>query len=302
VLVRLIQGHLDPQEKFNLQLLPQHLDLYRTLAALPPKDGAPPPQLIVLPETAIPILQDRVPEQEWQRWIDLAHAQKTTLLIGAPVRSGQSRAANSVLVLDATSTAAALIAGTAPRYDKSHLVPFGEFIPPGFRWFVEAMSIPLGEFQRGDTRQPLFTIADQTVATNICYEDVFGEEIVGAVRASTEYGDAGASLLVNASDLAWFGDSWVQRQHLYMARMRSLETARPMVRATNTGMTAAIAADGAVYAQLDAHTIGVLDVEVQGRTGFTPYVRLGDTPILLWLAASLGILAGIAARTRAPPT
>jgi len=300
-LVRLIQGNLDPQEKFNPHLLPRHLEMYRTLAALPPKDGSAPPQLIVLPETAIPILQNRLPAEEWQRWIALARTQEATILMGVPVRSTRAGSAvdsNSVLLIDRASSVAAIAEGTAPRYDKSHLVPFGEFIPTGFRWFVEAMTIPLGDFQRGQPRQPLFSVAGQTIAINICYEDVFGEEIAQTVRASAAYDDAGASLLVNTSDLAWFGHSWAQRQQLQMARMRSQETARPMLRATNTGMTAAISPQGVVYAQLDAHALGVLDVEVQGQTGFTPYVRWGNTPILLWLAASLGVLA---AHTRARP-
>src|SRR5690606_36188883 len=153
---------------------------------------------------------------------------------------------------------------------------------------VDAMHIPLGDFDRGAIRQQHCHLADQRFAPNICYEDVFGEEIIRGVRPSAQHG-AGATILVNMSSLGWFGDSWASRQHLQISRMRALETARPMVRATNTGMTAAIDPNGHVRAVLDAHVKGVLDVEVQGIGGLTPYAKAGNWPILglsLLLAAA----------------
>jgi len=293
ITVRLVQGNVPQSEKFDSMLLRQHLDRYRDLAAQPPKDGGTHPDLIVLPETVIPVLQDRLPANEWQRWRDVARRHHATLLMGAPVhtvRDGGHVYTNSVVALDAATDISALIDGTSVRYDKSHLVPFGEFIPTGFRWFVEAMAIPLGDFDRGAARQRLFTIGGQTIAPNICYEDVFGEDILHAVRPSAAYGDDGANVLINFSNLAWFGDSWALRQHLQMARMRSMETRRPMLRATNTGMTAAISPRGTVYAALPAQQTGVLDVQVQGTQGLTPYVRWGNAPVLAWLAGSLLLL------------
>jgi len=100
------------------------------------------------------------------------------------------------------------------------------------------------------------------------------------------------------SNLAWFGDSWALRQHLQIARMRALETARPMLAATNTGTTAAIAPDGTVGAALPPLHKGVLDVEVQGTTGLTPYVRWGNAPVLIWIG--LLLLLGLALRKRHP--
>src|SRR3546814_8008014 len=98
---------------------------------------------------------------------------------------------------DAETPLSALRAGQpGMRYDKHHLVPFGEFVPPGFRWFVDAMRIPLGDFNRGAPRQALFQINDQFLAPDICYEDVFGEEIIRDVRHSQKFG-TGAHLLVN---------------------------------------------------------------------------------------------------------
>jgi len=288
LLARLVQGNVAQSDKFSPALLRTQLEHYVVLAALPPKDERSPPDLIVLPETVIPVLQNRLPEREWQRWRDLARAQNATLLLGAPVHTVRDQRhvyTNSVLAIDASTDVAALMHGATQRYDKSHLVPFGEFIPAGFRWFVDAMAIPLGDFDRGAPRQPLFSIAGQTVAPNICYEDVFGEEILQSVRAAQ--GDGGATVLINFSNLAWFGDSWALRQHLQMARLRSMETGRPMLRATNTGMTAAISPQGTVYAVLPAQQAGVLDVEVQGMQGLTPYVRTGNAPVLAWLVVTL---------------
>jgi apolipoprotein N-acyltransferase len=189
---------------------------------------------------------------------------------------------NSVILLDPQVAAGA---APAPRYDKRHLVPFGEFVPWGFRWFVDLMTIPLGDFGRGSPDQPPFAVGGQRVAFNICYEDVFGEELLPALTR-----EDGATILANISNIAWFGDSHALPQHLQIARMRTLETARPMIRATNTGMTAAIDFDGRLLAALPPYQLGALSVTVQGRSGLTPYSRTGNWPVaalcLLVLAAT----------------
>ena len=138
------------------------------------------------------------------------------------------------------------------------------------------MSIPLGDFSRGNTLQPNFAIADQRIAANICYEDIFGEELLPALRQ-----DRSASILANFSNLGWFGDSFALRQHWQMARLRALETSRPMLRATNTGTTGAIDEKGRALALLPANRPGVLDVTIQGQQGLTPFTRTGNLPILL---------------------
>jgi apolipoprotein N-acyltransferase len=167
----------------------------------------------------------------------------------------------------------------AQRYDKSHLVPFGEFVPFGFRWFVNLMSIPLGDFTRGTSKQKPFVIDGQRLAPNICYEDIFGEELLPAVRGIAGTQD-GATILANFSNLAWFGDSWALRQHWQMSRLRAIETSRPMLRATNTGATGAIDHRGRDIAQLPPNRVGVLDTTIQGQQGLTPYVRMGNGLIL----------------------
>jgi apolipoprotein N-acyltransferase len=173
----------------------------------------------------------------------------------------------------------------APRqsYAKDHLVPFGEFIPPGFAWVLGILKIPLSDFSRGGADQTPLAVAGQRVAVNVCYEDAFGEEIIRQLPEAT--------LLVNVSNVAWFGDSLAPAQHLRISRMRALETGRPMLRATNTGVTAIIDAQGDVVARLPQFTEGVLKGEVRGRTGATPYVRAGNYPVLA--LSALCILAGL---------
>lgn len=283
LLVRLVQGNIPQSEKFDPEHMMQGLSTYAQLAALPPKEPGADPSLIVLPETIMPLFQDQYPEAFWLQWQAIAQERRATLLLGVPLRTGQRddrRYTNSAIAFDGHTPLGELLAGTpSMRYDKHHLVPFGEFIPPGFRWFVDAMTIPLGDFNRGAARQPLFDLGGQFIAPDICFEDVFGEEIIRSVRDSAALGP-GANILANLSNLAWFGDSWALRQHLQISRMRALETARPMIRATNTGMTAAIDPDGHVRAALPSGTPGVLDVEVQGMQGLTPYVRWGNLPVL----------------------
>ena len=297
MIVRLVQGNIPQSEKFDPQLLQQGLDTYLELAALPPKEPDGAPALIVLPETVIPLFQDRIAPQVWEKWLAVARERNAYILMGIPLHDrpdGNDRYTNSAIAFDTNTPLSALTGGTTSlRYDKHHLVPFGEFVPSGFRWFVDSMQIPLGDFNRGSARQALFPIKGQVIAPNICYEDVFGEEIIESVRDSDTFGP-GASILINQSNLGWFGDSWALRQHLQIARVRALETARPMLRATNTGMTAVIAPDGVVHAVLEPMAKGVLDVEVQGMTGTTPYVRWGNWPVLIWSA--LLLLAGLVLR------
>lgn len=299
IIVRLVQGGVPQSEKFDPELIQRGLDTYMQLAMLPPKEADGAPQLIVLPETVVPLFQDRVAPSLWQQWLDISRERNARILMGVPLhdqQDGQDRYTNSAISFDAQTPLDTLLAGNPQmRYDKHHLVPFGEFIPPGFRWFVDMMQIPLGDFNRGAVRQALFPIEGQMISPDICYEDVFGEEIIQTVRDSDTLGP-GATILVNMSNLGWFGDSWALRQHLQISRMRAMETARPMLRATNTGMTAAIDPNGAVRAALLPTVPGVLDVEVQGMSGFTPYVRWGNVPVLAWIG--LILLLGLLLRRR----
>lgn len=299
MIVRLVQGNVPQSEKFDPSLFVQGQLDYLQLANLPPREPDSTPDLIVMPETVVPLFQDEVAPNLWDRWLDIARNHDADIIMGMPLhesRDGREIYTNSAIGLSPDTPAESIVnARIGMRYDKHHLVPFGEFVPPGFRWFVDALNIPLGDFNRGEVRQKLFQVRDQMVAPDICYEDVFGEEIIQSVRDSDTLGP-GASILLNMSNLGWFGDSWALRQHLQISRMRALETARPIIRATNTGMTAAIDPNGSIRGALDPMRKGLLDVEVQGMTGMTPYVRWGNVPVLAWIAFLLAL--GFAVRRR----
>jgi apolipoprotein N-acyltransferase len=272
--VALLQGNVSQELKFDPERYARILETYARLAE---QSRA---RLIVLPETAVPRFYDLIDPGFLARLEAAAIANEGDLLLGVPFRTGPGAYYNSVVSL-----------GTSPQqaYHKVHLVPFGEFVPPGFGWIVRVLSIPLSDFSRGAPRQAPLAVAGQRVAVDICYEDAFGVEIARALPAAT--------LLVNVSNVAWFGDSLAPAQHLQIARMRALETGRMMLTATNTGITAAIGADGRVIARLPQFVEGRLEVKAQGHSGATPYVRFGDWPVLA-LCALLLAAAFLVARAR----
>ena len=282
--VRLLQGNVAQEMKFNPERAGDTLALYHDMVTEARAD------LIATPETALPMMAHALPPDYLELLSSFAQQSRSNLLIGVPVSDRPGAYANSLLGFSAAGTAA-----QPYRYDKHHLVPFGEFIPPGFRWFVEMMNIPLGDFTRGAAVQAPFEAAGQFVLPNICYEDLFGEEIADQIAASIFSGRPQPTMLLNVSNIAWFGDSIALPQHLQISRMRSLETRRPMLRATNTGATAVVDARGRVQAQLEPFSFGVLSAQVQGMRGWTPYIVFGNT---LVLTAALALLGAIWATRR----
>jgi len=274
----LLQGNIPQDEKFQPGSgVPMALQWYGD--RLTSLKGA----LVVAPETAIPLL----PQQLTPGYLD-AIAQHfasndSAALLGMPLGSLESGYTNSVLGFQPGQV-------EPYRYDKHHLVPFGEFIPPFFRWFTERMNIPLGDFSRGGLAQPHFAWRGERIAPNICYEDLFGEELAAHFRNPA----TAPTVFVNLSNIAWFGNTLAIDQHLHISRMRTLEFERPMVRATNTGATAIIDHRGVVTHQLERHVRGILKGQVQGREGpVTPYAawaaRWGLWP--LWILGGLAVLA-----------
>jgi apolipoprotein N-acyltransferase len=276
--VRLVQGNIDQGQKFTPQTFEQAMTHHLALAQHRGAERnilSSQPNLIVLPETVITQFPQQVPASMWQAWTRLATEQQATILLGSPLydtRTGQYT--NSVIAIT-PDTDWRDLAASQPKYhyDKHHLVPFGEFVPWGFRWFVDMMQIPLGDFTAGGPNQAAFLVGEQRVAANICYEDIFGQELLPAVRS-------GATILANFSNLGWFADSWALRQHWQMAKLRAIETQRPMIRSTNTGITGAISESGQTIARLPTAVAGYVDVQVQGREGLTPYARWGNYPVL----------------------
>jgi apolipoprotein N-acyltransferase len=272
--VSLVQGNVPQDLKFDPARYARTLETHARLAE------ASRARLIVLPETAVPRMLDSVDPAYLERLDAAAKRNGGDLLLGAPTRAASGAYYNSVVSF-----------GVSPRqlYHKVHLVPFGEFVPPGFGWIVRVLSVPLADFSRGAAVQRPLQVAGQRVAANVCYEDAYGNELIRQLPEAT--------LLVNVSNVAWFGDSLAPAQHLQIARARALETGRMHLTATNTGITAVVGRDGRVLAQLASFAEGRLDAVVQGYSGATPYVRFGDWPVLAACVALL-LLVALAWRSR----
>ncbi len=272
--VSLLQGNVPQSMKWEPEKFVQTLQLYEKLVAQAKGE------LIILPETALPAPLSRIPPEYIEKLRGIAFSKNANLLIGVPVQENDKfyNAAVSMGVAD------------AQQYRKVHLVPFGEYMPlrGPLAWFYANLTIPMSDFAAGDPLQAPIKINGQTLGISICYEDAFARDVLRTMPDAT--------LLVNISNDAWFGRSAAAEQHLQLARMRAIETGRPMLRANNTGITAVIDDKGRVTQRLEPWTEGILEATIQGRKGATPYAMWGDLPILLICLAGLGI--GAAQRLR----
>jgi apolipoprotein N-acyltransferase len=205
--------------------------------------------------------------------------------VGVPELDRSGRYFNSVMSF-----------GTAPTqgYRKHHLVPFGDYFPlrPVLGWMMDLMQIPMSDFSHGEPVQVPLRVAGQKIAVNICYEDAFGEEVIRQLPEAT--------LLANFTNDAWWGDSLGPEQHLQIAQLRALEAGRPMLRATNTGVTAIIDSKGRVVASAPQFVKTVVEGNVQGHAGSTPYVRWGNYGFLA--LSALMLLAAVLAKKWAQAT
>jgi len=275
--VRLVQGNIEQRDKFDPDHFVHTLTLYQMLLTQAPAD------LVALPETAITQLPANLPPGYLDAYQRFAQSSGSHVMVGIPLSDGPGLYTNSVQGYAPN--------GSVYRFDKQHLVPFGEFVPTGFRWFVTMMRIPLGEMTRGAVVQAPFAVKDQLVLPNVCYEDVFGEEIALQLRSAPRP----ATILLNVSNLAWFGESIAIPQHLQISQMRAIETGRPMLRSTNSGATAVIDGRGKVTSVLPYYAQGTLAAQVQGMAGMTPYIRFGNYTMLVLAALAL-LLAAISGR------
>ena len=264
--IALLQGNIPQELKWRDEERARILSDYRAMIA------AAPARIVVLPETALPAFLDELPPEYLQGLRDAANAQGKEILLGTVERTGPDTYYNSVVPLVSAKGA----------YRKHHLVPFGEFVPEGFKWVMAVLHIPLDDFASGARVQPALSAGGTAFGVAICYEDLFGEEVIGSLPA--------AQVLLNVSNDAWFGHSLEPEQHLQGSQMRALETGRWMVRATNTGATAAIDPHGRIASRLPDFTRGTLVAEVEPRSGMTPYARWGNGPAI-GLAAALALLA-----------
>jgi apolipoprotein N-acyltransferase len=267
VRVSLLQGNIAQSMKWEPEKFATTLALYEKL--ITEAKG----ELIILPETALPAPLHRIPQDYIERLRGIANAKNANLIIGVPVQE-QNRFYNAAISL-----------GVEPsqQYRKVHRVPFGEYMPlrGALAWFYANLNIPMSDFSKGDADQSLIKVNGQVLGISICYEDAFSRDVHRTLPDAT--------LLVNISNDAWFGQSAAAEQHLQLSQMRAIEFARPMLRANNTGITAIIDEKGRVTQRLEAFTTGILDATVQGRKGYTPYMMWGDLPILLVCLAGIGI-------------
>jgi apolipoprotein N-acyltransferase len=270
--IRLIQGNFEQSLKWNPSAIAQQIRFYSDAIVEQRSD------LIVIPETGFPLLEKDLPDNILPKLKEFSQSSHSNILLGligtTPGSNGQLQYSNRALGISPSSTA-------PYYYDKFHLVPFGEFIPPGFQWFVNAFRIPMSDFARGNLMQPPFQIErvgqDRIgAAITICYEDIFGNELASRIRNS----ESPVNLFINMTNLAWFGQSQAPSQQLRLSQMRSIETGLPSIRSTNTGITAVIGPDGRVLEALPQWTQASLSASVQGFTGKTPFVVWGNWPIL----------------------
>ena len=313
--VRLLQGNIPQDEKFipgqGVKLAIQWYS-EQLLASTE--------ALVVTPETAIPVLPQQLPRIYWQQLQDKFAPSQTLdttqvvhtpppeksnqlALIGVPLGGAGAGYTNSVVAIGPqhghAGAADAASQNWLYRYDKHHLVPFGEFVPPFFQWFVRMMNIPLGDFGQDRPVPTVLNWQGQRLLPQICYEDLFGEEVAQYFTHDT----ASPTVLVNMSNLAWFGDSTALPQHLAISRIRALEFQRPVIRATNTGATAWVDHKGQVRAALPALTRGALVLTFEGRKGLTPYAQWtahwGLMPLWILCAAIVLVLGFISRRSGA---
>ena len=267
--VTLLQGNIAQNEKFD-----QTSGVPKALRWYGEQLNASAASLIITPETGVPVLPGQLPPGYWQALQQRFATGEQAALVGLPLGNYDTGYTNSAVGFKPGQAA-------LWRYDKQHLVPFGEFIPPLFRWFTKLMNIPLGDFNRGGLAQPTFDWQGQRLATSICYENLFSEEMAAQF---TDVAKA-PTMLVNISNLGWFGEHLAMDQHLQIARTRALEFDRPFLLATNTGRTAVVNHLGRVTHALPHHVAQALTAEVRGREGITPYAwwvsRWGQWPVFL---------------------
>jgi apolipoprotein N-acyltransferase len=274
VRVALLQGNVAQEIKWREEVRARTLLDYRKMIF------AADARVVVVPETALPAFLDQLPPDYVESLRDDARAHQKDILLGTVERELSGRQYeyyNSLVRITG--------GGGAATYRKRHLVPFGEFIPWGFSWVLKILHIPMSDFSSGVRDQPPIEAGGIRFGVAICYEDMFGEEVIDQLPA--------AQALVNVSNDAWFGRSLAEAQHLQGSQARALETGRWMVRSTNTGVTAAIDDQGRVVARLPVFENGTLHADIVPRDGATPYVRMGNLAVL---AIVVALLAAVGAR------
>ena len=263
----IIQGNVPQQLKWDRDQLFKTLALYQART-----EEHWDSDLIIWPENAITVFYHQAKDFFLEPLTQLAIENDTEILIGMPVLNEEK---------DEYYNSMVLLGKQEGFYYKRHLVPFGEYIP--FEWLrglIAFFDLPMSSFRPGPAPEQLMKVADQSIGISICYEDVFSTEVMASLPE--------ARLLVNASNNAWYGDSFAPQQHLQIAQNRALEMGRPTLRATTNGISALIDYKGRLTEQTAQFKQDVITVEVQPREGATPYVKWGQRP--LWILSLFMLL------------
>nr|VFK53902.1 MAG: apolipoprotein N-acyltransferase [Candidatus Kentron sp. TUN]VFK55753.1 MAG: apolipoprotein N-acyltransferase [Candidatus Kentron sp. TUN] len=258
--IALIQGNVPQDKKWLAAQRQPTLDRYFSLTRQQIE-----PDLVVWPETALPGFYHHFPD-----FIaglrQLAHTHPMNILLGVATRGSEPKQYfNSVVAITDAGEA---------FYHKRHLVPFGEYLPMAdiLQKVLDFLMIPMSDFSTGPATQAPLRIAEQLIGVSVCYEASFGRDIIGALPQAT--------LLVNVSNDAWFGDSLGPHQNLQMARMRARESGRYLLRATNTGISALMDPRGRIMERAPQFRTSVLTGTVTGMDGATFYVRYGNQVVV----------------------
>jgi apolipoprotein N-acyltransferase len=257
--VSVVQGNIEQGIKWDPEFASRTIAIYEGLTRRADRGS----DLIVWPETAVPFFL-REGGQLTRRVLDLATEVQTPILVGSPdrVSDASPRYYNSAFLI---SPAGEIV----QKYDKIHLVPFGEYVPlSSLLFFVDKMATGIGDFSAGEVFT-VFETAGGRFGVLICFEAIFPDQVRGYVLA-------GADLLVNITNDAWFGDSAAPYQHLSMAVLRAVENGVYLVRAANTGISALVAPSGEILHQSDLFVEAVLSATMAPRSGGTFYTRRGD--------------------------
>ena len=280
--VAVVQGNIAQAVKWDAGFKAETLRIYGELT----RAVAPGSRLVVWPEAAVPAYVRFEPAA--LRWLtDLAAGVRVPLLVGVPDAETDGRRVrylNSAFLVES--------AGVRARYDKMHLVPFGEYVPlKRLLFFVEAIAAEIGDFTPG-RQVTILPLEDTPFGTVICYEVIFP----GLFR---RFVAEGASFMTNITNDAWFGDSGGPLQHLAMVPLRAVENRIAIVRAANTGVSAFVLPSGAIQSTLPLGVRGTLRAEVPLRRGYTFYARFGDVFAYACAAISgAALVGGLAAGRR----
>ncbi len=284
-----IQTNVDQSIKFDPDMIVSNMEKVFGLGqeglAKLPAHGT-----LIFPETVTPLLWTDQPKKWTEVFRDFGADREGDVMMGAALQDGQDYY-NSIIHLNGDEQGKALEV-PINRHAKRHLVPFGEFIPTGFHWFVRMLNMPMGEFTRGQGEIAPFLTQSNSVISTVCYEDTFSGEFAALLQDSKQE----ATVLLNLSNLAWFGQSWALEQHAQMGRTRSSEHRKPTIRVTNTGLSGVIDEKGQWIQKIPPGTEQSWPAQIQGRLGLTPFAKIGEK---LWFGLWMVALVAFVFRLRA---